>query len=162
MDRELYHLLFIDDEKDFLQSMNMAISSKLLADIDGVEVETHFVNDPNEGLAFTHELKEEQEKIAVIVSDQLMPELTGIEFMEKANKIVPNAIKMLLTGYASLDSAKYAINHQVLDQYISKPIEDYDNFTYLIRNAIKTFHFQEEKERAEEASEMHMMSWSFG
>jgi diguanylate cyclase (GGDEF)-like protein len=130
--------------------MNMAISSKLLTDNNGVEVETHFVSDPNEGLAFTQELIEEQEKVAVIVSDQLMPELTGIEFMEKANKIVPNAIKMLLTGYASLDSAKYAINHQILDQYVSKPIEDYDNFASLIKNAIKTFHFREEKERAEQ------------
>ena len=44
MDRELYHLLFIDDEKDFLQSMNMAISSKLLADIDGVEVELSLIH----------------------------------------------------------------------------------------------------------------------
>ena len=150
MDRELYHLLFIDDEKDFLHSMNMAISSKLLTDNNGVEVETHFVSDPNEGLAFTQELIEEQEKVAVIVSDQLMPGLTGIEFMEQANKIVPNAIKMLLTGYASLDSAKYAINHQILDQYVSKPIEDYDNFASLIKNAIKTFHFREEKEQAEQ------------
>jgi YesN/AraC family two-component response regulator len=110
----------------------MAISSKRLTEMDGVEIESHFLSEPKEALAFLKELTDEQEKIAVIVSDQQMPELTGIEIMEKANKIVPNTVKMLLTGYASLDSAKYAINHQILDQYISKPIEDYDNFTYLI------------------------------
>ena len=149
MDSKLYHLLFLDDDKDFLYSMNMAFSSKQFAETDGVEIESHFVSDPNQALAFIQELVEEQETIAVIISDQQMPELTGIELMEKANEIVPKTIKVLLTGYASLDSAKYAINHQILDQYVSKPIEDYDNFASLIGNAIKTFHFREEKERAE-------------
>ena len=149
MDSKLYHLLCIDDDTDFLHSMNMAISSKQFAETDGVEIESHFVGDPNQALAFIQELVEEQETIAVIISDQQMPELTGIELMEKANEMVPNAIKMLLTGYASLDSAKYAINHQILDQYVSKPIEDYDHFASLIENAVKTFHFREEKERAE-------------
>ena len=150
MDSKLYHLLFLDDDKDFLHSMNMAIPSNLFEESNGVEIESHFVNDPNQGLAFMQELVKEQEKIAVIISDQLMPEMTGIELMEKANEIVPKAIKMLLTGYASLDSAKYAINHQILDHYVSKPIEDYDNFVSLIKNAIKTFHFREEKERTEQ------------
>jgi diguanylate cyclase (GGDEF)-like protein len=149
MDSKPYHLLFLDDNKDFLHSMNMAISSKQFAETDGVEIESHFVSNPNQALAFIQELVEEQETIAVIISDQQMPELTGIELMEKANEMVPNAIKMLLTGYASLDSAKYAINHQILDQYVSKPIEDYDHFASLIENAVKTFHFREEKERAE-------------
>ena len=150
MDSKLYHLFFLDDDKDFLRSMNVAISSRRFAETDGVEIESHFLGDANQGLAFLQELTEEQEQIAVIISDQQMPEMTGIEFIEKANKIVPQTIKMLLTGYASVDSAKYAINHQILDHYISKPIEDYDNFASLIENAIKTFHFREEKQRSEQ------------
>ena len=150
MDSKLYHLFFLDDDKDFLRSMNVAISSRRFAETDGVEIESHFLGDANQGLAFLQELTEEQEQIAVIISDQQMPEMTGIEFIEKANKIVPQTIKMLLTGYASVDSAKYAINHQILDHYISKPIEDYDNFASLIENAIKTFHFREEKQRTEQ------------
>jgi response regulator RpfG family c-di-GMP phosphodiesterase len=62
---------------------------------------------------------------------------------------IPAATKMLLTGYTSLDSAKYAINHQILDQYVYKPIGDYDHFVSLIENAVKTFHFREKRERAE-------------
>jgi diguanylate cyclase (GGDEF)-like protein len=145
----MYHLFFIDDDKDFLRSMNMAVSKQIHENSSGMDVETHFMSDPHEGLAFARELTDESEKIAVIISDQQMPELTGIELMEKANEFVPNAFKVLLTGYASLDSAKYAINNNILDQYVSKPIADYDNFTSLIKNAIKTFHFREEKERAE-------------
>ena len=150
MDSKLYHLLFLDDDKDFLRSMNVAISSRRFAETDGIEIESHFLGDANQGLAFIQELVKEQEQIAVIISDQQMPEMTGIEFIEKANKIIPQTIKMLLTGYASVDSAKYAINHQILDHYISKPIEDYDNFASLIENAIKTFHFREEKQLAEQ------------
>ncbi len=149
MSNNMYHLFFIDDDKDFLRSMNMAVSKQIHDNGNGMDIETHFMNDPNEALSFARELTDESEKIAVIISDQQMPDLTGIEFMEKASEFVPNAFKVLLTGYASLDSAKYAINHNILDQYVSKPIADYDNFASLIRNALKTFHFREEKERAE-------------
>jgi diguanylate cyclase (GGDEF)-like protein len=149
MNGGLYHLLFIDDDMDFLQSMQIAVSSSPLTEGNGLEIESHFLNDPREALAFTQELAQEDEKIAVIVSDQQMPDLTGLELIEKANNFVPKTIKMLLTGYASLDSAKYAINHHILHQYISKPIEDYDHFTCLIKNAVKTFHSLEENERAQ-------------
>ena len=149
MNRELYHLLFIDDDVDFLQSMQIALNSTSLAASNALEVESHFLNDPREAVVFTQELAEENEKIAVIVSDQQMPNLTGLELIEKANNFAPKAVKMLLTGYASLDSAKYAINHHVLHQYISKPIEDYDHFICLIKNAINTYHSVEEKEKAE-------------
>src|SRR5208283_5112306 len=102
------------------------------------------------------ELAEEKEKIAVIVSDQQMPVLTGIEFMEKASAITPNTLKILLTGYASLDSARYAINNRILDHYVTKPIENHDSFVSLIINATKTFHFREEKERAEQAIQLYV------
>lgn len=150
MDSKSYHLLFIDDDRDFLYSLNLAIPQLLIPESNGFEVEPHFINDPKEALAFAQELTEEQEKIAVIVSDQQMPGMTGIELIEKANKMVPNAIKVLLTGYATLESAKYAINHKILDQYVSKPIEDFDSFAALLANVIKTFHFRQEKEMAEQ------------
>jgi diguanylate cyclase (GGDEF)-like protein len=151
-----YHILFIDDDRDFLNSLRLGLSKPLFDDRAGVEIEHHFLNDPNEGLAFVQELAEEKEKIAVIVSDQQMPVLTGIELMEKASAITPNTLKILLTGYASLDSAKYAINNRILDHYVTKPIENHDSFVSLIVNATKTFHFREEKERAEQAIQLYV------
>jgi diguanylate cyclase (GGDEF)-like protein len=150
MSSKLYHIIFVDDDKDFLHSMNMAISPDQLEASDGIEVELHFVSDPEKGLSFIQELLEEQEKIAVVISDQQMPQMTGIELMEKINIIDSKSLKILLTGYASLDSAKYAINNKILDQYVSKPIEDNDNFISLIMNSIRTYHFRDEKERADE------------
>ncbi len=150
MSNNIYHLFFVDDDQDFLRSMNMAVSKQIHEDGNGMEIETHFMSDPDEALTFARELTGESEKIAVIISDQQMPVMTGIELMEQTNEFIPNTFKVLLTGYASLESAKYAINNSILDQYVSKPIADYDNFASLIKNAIKTFHFREEKERAEE------------
>lgn len=150
MTDHLYHVLFIDDDDDFLKSMHMLASNILRQDNNDIDLEHHFVNDPNEGLAFVQTLTDQHEKIALIISDQQMPVLSGIEFIERANKIVPNASKILLTGYASLESAKYAINQKILDHYVSKPIEDYDNFGALLTNAIKTFHYREEKEIGEQ------------
>ena len=60
MDSKLYLLLFLDDDKDFLHSMNMGTSSKQFAETDGVEIESHFVSDPNQALAFVQELTDEQ------------------------------------------------------------------------------------------------------
>lgn len=151
-----YHILFIDDDKDFLNSLNIALSNRLIANSKFLELDRHLINDANEGLAFIQELKEEDEKIAVIVSDQMMPSMTGIELIEKANVIVPNAVKILLTGYASVESARYAINNKILDYYVAKPIEDHDSFATLIINAAKTFHFYEEKERAEKEIEQYV------
>jgi len=149
MHNQTYHIVCLDDDEDFLRSMSLALTSRLDFDKE-VEVEVHFISDPFEGLSFTNELVNEQEKIAVIISDQQMPKMTGIEFMEKSRETVPNAIRVLLTGHASLESAKYAINNQILDQYVSKPIDDYENFTSIIKNAVKTFHFREEKKQADE------------
>ncbi len=94
MNKKLYHIFFIDDDKDFLRSVEMLISSKLLSHIDEVEVAPHFVSNPREGLSFIQELVEEQEKIAVIVSDQQMPEMTGIEFIEQVKN--PSLSKILI------------------------------------------------------------------
>ncbi len=153
---EPYHLIFIDDDNDFLRSMNMALPTAMLGWNNGFDLESHFLNNVDEGLAFIRELVESQEKVALIVSDQQMPGLSGIEFLEEASAIAPKATKILLTGYASLDSAKYAINHQILDQYIYKPIEDYNNFMAIINNAIKTFYFKEEKEKAEQQTSRYV------
>lgn len=149
MNNCLYHVLFVDDDRDFLNSMQVLASTVLGNGNNGVELEPHFVNNPHDGLAFLQELTDEQEKTALIVSDQQMPQLSGVEFIERASKIVPNATKILLTGYASLESAKYAINNKILDHYVSKPIEDFDSFGAILTTAIKTFHYREEKEQGE-------------
>ena len=59
--------------------------------------------------------------VAVIVSDQKMPEMTGVQFLEKAKEHCPGAKLVLLTAYADTDAAIKAINDIGLDYYLMKP-----------------------------------------
>ena len=55
-----------------------------------------------------------------------MPEMTGVEFLEEAKKISPDAIRILLTGYADVNAIVDAINRGGVHRYINKPWNDED------------------------------------
>lgn len=58
---------------------------------------------------------------ALFLVDQRMPEMTGLEFMEKASMLYPDARRVLLTAYADTDAAITAINKVQVDHYLLKP-----------------------------------------
>jgi CheY-like chemotaxis protein len=63
---------------------------------------------------------------AVIVSDQSMPEMNGAEFLSQAGVLLPDACRIMLTGYSELDAAMDAINRGGIFRYVSKPWNDLD------------------------------------
>lgn len=67
----------------------------------------------------------EKEPIQVILSDQRMPKMTGIEFFEKIQSVFPNPIRILITGYTDINAVIDAINRGQVYKYLTKPwIED--------------------------------------
>ena len=58
---------------------------------------------------------------AVIISDMRMPEMDGATFLAKARAVVPDAVRMLLTGYADMDSAIAAVNDGQIFRFLIKP-----------------------------------------
>lgn len=74
-----------------------------------------------EGLDSLLELKNKGETIAMYVSDQRMPEMEGVAFLEQAMKFYPDAKRVLLTAYSDTDAAIRAINTIQLDYYLVKP-----------------------------------------
>jgi thioredoxin reductase (NADPH) len=74
-----------------------------------------------EGLESLVELKNKGEVIALFISDQRMPEMLGVDFLEKAKKVYPEAKRVLLTAYSDTDAAIKAINDVQLDFYLMKP-----------------------------------------
>lgn len=62
--------------------------------------------------------------VAVIVSDNLMPRMRGIEFLERAKGIAPESIRILMTGYADMQAAIDAINRGEVYRFITKPWND--------------------------------------
>jgi thioredoxin reductase (NADPH) len=67
------------------------------------------------------ELKNKSETIAMIISDQRMPEMEGVDFLQKAMEFYPDAKRILLTAYSDTDAAIKAINDVQLDYYLTKP-----------------------------------------
>ena len=75
----------------------------------------------NEALEAIKELKNKGEEIALFLSDQRMPEMLGVSFLEKALVSFPGAKRVLLTAYSDTEAAIKAINDVQLDYYLLKP-----------------------------------------
>jgi thioredoxin reductase (NADPH) len=67
------------------------------------------------------QLKLRNEPVALFLVDQRMPQMTGVEFLEKAIPLFPEAKRALLTAYADTDAAIQAINSAKIDYYLMKP-----------------------------------------
>ena len=67
------------------------------------------------------QIKAREEPVALIVSDQRMPGMTGVEFLERARLIYPDARRVLLTAYADTEAAIQAINTARIHYYLAKP-----------------------------------------
>jgi thioredoxin reductase (NADPH) len=67
------------------------------------------------------QLKARQEPVALLLSDQRMPGMTGVEFLEKARELYPEAKRVLLTAYADTEAAIRAINTARINYYLNKP-----------------------------------------
>ena len=65
-------------------------------------------------------------RVSLIVTDQRMPNMTGTEFLEKSMRVVPDAIRILLTGFTDIDSVISAINSGQIYKYVTKPWDPHD------------------------------------
>ena len=64
--------------------------------------------------------------VALIISDQRMPEMTGVEFLKRASEMRPHTVRIILTGYTDINSLIEAINSGVVYKYVTKPWENED------------------------------------
>lgn len=65
-----------------------------------------------------------QHKVGVIISDQRMPEMTGVEFLSKVKELYPETVRIVLSGYTELNSVTDAINRGAIYKFLTKPWED--------------------------------------
>jgi thioredoxin reductase (NADPH) len=75
----------------------------------------------NAALDFLQRSQGKNEAVAVLLVDQRMPQMTGVEFLVNARSYYPAAKKVLLTAYADTEAAMDAINKVRLDYYLMKP-----------------------------------------
>jgi len=89
------------------------------------------------------------QEVSLIVSDQRMPGMTGVELLGQCREISPNTIRILLTGYADLDATVNAINTGSVRYYLNKPWED-DFLLSRIRDSLELFETSAENLRLTE------------
>ncbi|MBF0472635.1 MAG: response regulator [Nitrospirae bacterium] len=106
-------ILCVDDEKNILFSLKM-----LFMDED-YEILTALSGE--EGLKLL-----EENDVKLIISDQRMPGMSGVEFLQKSKDVAPNAVRIVLTGYADVIDAVAAVNSGGAYKYITKPWDDSD------------------------------------
>jgi two-component system response regulator HupR/HoxA len=104
-----YTILIVDDEEAILESLEFTLEDDYRVLCAGTGAE---------GLEIL-----EREDVALIIADQVMPVMTGVEFLERAIERNPRAIRMMLTGYADVGSLVRAINEGRIYRYIHKPWE---------------------------------------
>ena len=79
-------------------------------------------------------LKNKGETVSLFLSDQKMPEMEGVDFLERAKAIFPDARRVLLTAYSDTDAAIKAINDVQLDYYLLKPWDPPEEKLYPVIN----------------------------
>ncbi|NLA42244.1 MAG: response regulator [Smithella sp.] len=104
-----HSILLIDDEEAILEIMTMALAD------EGYDLRT--AGSAEEALA----LLKESPDVSLIISDQLMPGMTGVQFFTQARHICPDALRVLLTGYTDTDAIIDAINSGGIHRYLTKP-----------------------------------------
>lgn len=134
-------IICVDDEVSVLETLTEQLRARFG---DSHEVES--AQSAEEAMGLIDEILENQELVELIISDQVMPGMKGDEFLEEVHKKLPDAIKIMLTGQAGLDSAIHAINQGGLSRYFEKPW-DIEKFSQEIQHLLEKFHENLENQR---------------
>ncbi len=109
-------ILAIDDDEAVLNAVERDLRSKFGRDYRVVKA-----NSGASALDFIKQLQARDEIVALFLTDQRMLQMMGIQFLEKAREIYPEAKRVLLTAYADTEVAIASINKLQLDYYLMKP-----------------------------------------
>ncbi|CAE7465151.1 hupR1, partial [Symbiodinium microadriaticum] len=83
----------------------------------------------------------EDTDIPVILTDQRMPKMSGVTFLMQSINLIPDAIRILVTGYSDMETVINAINHGHIYYFINKPWS-YDEMSIVIQRALDTYNLR--------------------
>jgi len=119
-----YGILIVDDEEAILESLEMTLSE---------DYQVFTATNGHDGMEIL-----EREEIALVIVDQVMPSMSGVELLEKVIECKPQTVRMMLTGYADIHSIVRAINDGRIYRYIQKPWEP-DELRVDVKRALEAY-----------------------
>jgi thioredoxin reductase (NADPH) len=122
-------LLTVDDDPEVLGAIERDLRREY-----GARYRVVVANSGPRALDALRTLQLRNDSVALLLVDQRMPQMTGIEFLAEALKLYPDAKRALLTAYADTDVAINAINQIKLDYYLVKPWDPPDSQLYPVIN----------------------------
>ncbi len=133
MTMESDKILIVDDEKSVIEALKRAFLD------DPYEILS--AEDAIQGLALLS-----ANKVKVVISDEMMPGVSGAEFLARVSKNYPGVVRIMLTGHASLKAAIQAINQGEIYRFFTKPWDDFD-LRFAVKTAIEKYDLEEENRR---------------
>ena len=109
-------LLSVDDDGDVLRAIERDLRSKY-----GAEYRVIGSESPEHALELLKQLKVRNDPVALLLADQRMPRMSGVEFLQEGMQIFPEAKRALLTAYADTNAAISAINEVNINYFFLKP-----------------------------------------
>ena len=132
MTKKKYELLLVDDELANLQKLQRTFMG---------EYAVHLARSGEEALQIL-----QKAPIDAIITDQKMPGMTGIEFLELSQKTYPNLVRIVLTGFTEVEDLIAAINTGKVHRYITKPWEPED-VRLALQDSLEKMELMNENER---------------
>ncbi|MCD6165142.1 response regulator [bacterium] len=129
-----HRILFVDDEENILHSLKRTFRKE--------NYDILLANSAKEAL----KLFDEKKPIALVISDQRMPEITGTEFLKQVKEISPDTIRIMLTGYADINATMDAINKGEVYRFITKPWRDAE-LKLTVREGLEHYDLVQENKR---------------
>jgi thioredoxin reductase (NADPH) len=109
-------LLSVDDDSDVLRAIERDLRSHY-----GAEYRVIGSDSPEKALDILKQLRVRNDSVALLLADQRMPRMNGVEFLQEGMRIFPDAKRALLTAYADTNAAISAINEANINYFFMKP-----------------------------------------
>ena len=130
---ETSNILIVDDEKSVIEALKRSFLD------DPYKVYT--ATSAAEGLGILS-----KNEIKVVISDEMMPGMSGADFLAKVSSCCPAVIRIMLTGHASLSAAIKAINKGEIYRFFTKPWDDFE-LRFAVKSAVEKYDLEAENRR---------------
>ena len=133
---KMHTILLVDDEESNLTSL-----SRILPPSYGVLT----AKDGKQALELIQS-HDSPSAIHLIISDQRMPRMTGVEFLKETIPIIPKTIRMILTGFTDIDAIISSINEGQIYKFLTKPVEPQE-LVVTVQRALEAYELEQKNHR---------------